>query len=66
MNLTDLDNISDDFDQQNFEYAMYVFEQEESRKPDMNDVKDMNAVAILEVGIRYTRNNLTNETRTKI
>ena len=47
----------DDFDRQNYEFAKWIFLQEEGRKPNMNTDKDMNAVAILEVGVRYTRNN---------
>lgn len=47
-----------DFDEQNYEFAKWIFEQEEGREPNMNDTKDMNAVAMLEVGVRYTRNYL--------
>lgn len=43
-------------DEENYQLALTVFEREEGRKPNMNTTKDMNAVAILEVGIRYARN----------
>lgn len=46
---------TEDFDLENYYFAEEVFEKEEGRKPNMNDTKDMNAVAILEVGIRYAR-----------
>jgi hypothetical protein len=47
-----------DFDEQNYEFAKWIFEKEEGREPNMNNTKDMNAVAMLEVGVRYTRNYL--------
>lgn len=49
-----------DFDEQNYEFAKWIFEKEEGRKPNMNDAKDMNAVATIEVGVRYTRTQLKN------
>lgn len=48
----------EDFDVQNYEFAKVVFEKEEGRKPNMNNTQDMNLVATLEVGIKYTRINL--------
>jgi hypothetical protein len=48
----------DDFDEQNYEIAKIIFIKEEGREPNMNDTKDMNLVAALEVGVRYTRNYL--------
>ncbi len=48
----------EDFDEQNYEFAKWVFEKEEGRKPNMNDTKEMVLVAALEVGIRYTRNHI--------
>ena len=58
LNISDVISSFDDRDEQNFEFAKWIFEREEGRKPNFNDVKDMNAVAMLEVGIRYTRNYL--------
>lgn len=48
--------VENDFDKENYEFAKWVFEKEEGRKPNMNDTKDMNAVSLLEVGIKYSRN----------
>jgi len=45
-----------DYDEDNYNFAVKVFKQEEGRSPNMNNIKDMNAVAMLEVGIRYARN----------
>jgi hypothetical protein len=54
--LTQIINKHDDFDRQNYEFAKWIFQKEEGREPNMNNDKDMNAVAIIEVGVRYTRN----------
>lgn len=53
-----LTNNSDDFDSQNYEYAKWIFEKEESRPPNMNNIQDMRMVSSIEVGIRYTRKQL--------
>jgi hypothetical protein len=58
LNISDVISSFDDFDEQNYEIAKWIFEQEEGRKPNMNDTQDMNVVAMLEVGVRYTRNYL--------
>jgi hypothetical protein len=42
-------------DEDNYNYALTVFEKEEGRKPNMNNEKDMNIIAVLETGIRYGR-----------
>ena len=42
---------------ENYDSALKLFEVEEGRPANMNDAKDMNAVAILQVGITYARNN---------
>lgn len=55
--------ISDDTDVQNYEFAKMIFVKEEGREPNMNDAKDANMVAALEVGVRYTRNSLQLESR---
>lgn len=36
-------------------FAKEVFEIEEGRKPDMNNTKEMNCVAMLQVGIMHAR-----------
>jgi len=43
-------------DEDNYDLAVKVFLIEEGRPANMNNTKDSNAVAILEVGIRYARN----------
>ncbi len=58
LNISDVISSFNDFDEQNYEIAKWIFEQEEGRKANMNDTKDMNAIAMLEVGVRYTRNYL--------
>ena len=40
-------------DQEYYNFAKDAFEQQEGRMPDMNNTKDADAIAILEVGIRY-------------
>jgi len=54
--LKEIINTYDDFDEQNYEFAKWIFTQEEGREADMDTVKDMNCVAMLEVGVRYARN----------
>ena len=54
--LKEIINTYDDFDEQNYEFAKWIFQQEENREPDMDTTKDMNCVAMLEVGVRYARN----------
>jgi len=56
LNISDVISSFSDRDEQNFEFAKWIFKQEEGREADMNNNKDMNAVAMLEVGVRYTRN----------
>jgi hypothetical protein len=56
MNREKLHKPNDNFDESNYEFAKWVFEKEEGRKPNMNDTTEMNLVATLEVGIRYARN----------
>ncbi len=58
LNISDVISSFEDFDEQNYEIAKIIFQKEEGREPNMNDVKDMNLVAALEVGVRYTRNYL--------
>mgnify|MGYP000941698946 CR=1 FL=1 len=58
LNISDVISSFSDRDEQNFEFAKWIFKQEEGREADMNNNKDMNAVAMLEVGVRYTRNYL--------
>lgn len=58
LNISDVISSFSDTDEQNYEFAKWIFKQEEGREADMNNNKDMNAVAILEVGVRYTRNYL--------
>lgn len=59
MNIAELLNTIHDFDEQNYEIAKLIFENEEGRKPNMNDPTEMNVVATLEVGIRNARNYLS-------
>ncbi len=58
LHISDVISSFDDFDEQNYEIAKIIFFKEEGREPNMNDTKDMNLVAALEVGVRYTRNYL--------
>ena len=58
LNISDVISNFSDGDEQNFVFAKWIFKQEEGREADMNNNKDMNAVAMLEVGVRYTRNYL--------
>ena len=58
LNISDVISSFEDFDEQNYEIAKIIFQKEEGREPNMNDVNDMNLVAVLEVGVRYTRNYL--------
>lgn len=44
-----------DFDWENYTFALIVFKLEEGRYANMNNTNDMNAVAMLEVGIRHAR-----------
>lgn len=53
-NISDIN--TDDLDEKDFYFAKWIFEQEEGRAPNMNNMKDMNAVAMIEVGVRYARN----------
>ena len=53
--ISDVISSFEDFDEQNYEFAKIIFQKEEGREPNMNDTKDMNLVAALEVGVRYTR-----------
>lgn len=58
LNISDVISSLPDRDEQNYEFAKWIFAQEEGREANMNNVKDMNVVAMLEVGVRYTRNYL--------
>ncbi len=46
-------------DEDNFDFAKMIFKKEEGHEPNMNDTREMNAVAIIEVGVRYARNKQT-------
>ena len=53
-----------DEDTENYEFAKYVFEQEEGEKPNMNKASIARVVGEIEVGIRYQRNKQQNEATT--
>jgi hypothetical protein len=44
-----------DYDEDDYDFANEVFEKEEGRKPDMNTTKDMNCIAMIQVGIKHQR-----------
>jgi len=48
-------SVSTDEDEENYEFAKKVFEIEEGYEPNMDHWKEMNAVATLQVGIKYGR-----------
>lgn len=53
--LTEIINKYEDFEKQSWEFAKWVFEQEEGREPNINNDRDLNAVSLLQVGINWAR-----------